>query len=149
MTKTLQILVEGDYAGIFKPSKHYIPLKRDFSNIDEILKLLHDEAYCQKIIDAAYVDIVMTEKYTYRAFAQMVVNHIRQQNTSEIQRSRKDSLVFSVFSCYLAIRNTVFNLCIKLIYYTIIYPIKITGLDTYLKRTKLIYPVLKKLNQQL
>jgi len=35
MTKTCQVLTEGEYNGILKPGIHYIELKKDFSNIKE------------------------------------------------------------------------------------------------------------------
>src|SRR5262249_13653120 len=35
---TAMILFEGDYSGVVKPWTHFIPLKKDFSNIDEVLK---------------------------------------------------------------------------------------------------------------
>ena len=34
MTKTCQLLVEGDYHGIMEAGKHYIEIKEDFSNIE-------------------------------------------------------------------------------------------------------------------
>lgn len=73
MAKTLQVLVEGNYAGIFLPNRHYLCLKRDFSNIDEVLNSLKNNELCQKLIDTAYEDIVISGKYTYRAFVQQVL----------------------------------------------------------------------------
>ena len=49
ITKTLQILVEGKYENIFIPGIHYLELK-DFSNINNIIELLHDTNYCQKLL---------------------------------------------------------------------------------------------------
>ena len=67
-TKTLQILVEGAYGGVFKPDLHYIELKRDFSNLSEVVEKLEDLDYCQQIVDRAYQDIVKSGKYTYKSF---------------------------------------------------------------------------------
>lgn len=53
-TKTLQILLEGHYNGYLKPDVHYIPLKRDFSNFDEVVAKLRDEELSTRIIDNAY-----------------------------------------------------------------------------------------------
>jgi hypothetical protein len=41
-TGTVQILVEGHYDGYFEPDVHYIPLRKDFSNVDEALAKLQD-----------------------------------------------------------------------------------------------------------
>ena len=42
MTKTCQVLVEGEYNGVLQPWVHYLPLKQDFSNIREIFEFLED-----------------------------------------------------------------------------------------------------------
>ncbi len=72
MTKTCQILIEGDYAGIFKPNVHYIELKKDFSNIDEVLLKVRDKKLCREIANNAYNDIIKSGDYTYRGY----VNHV-------------------------------------------------------------------------
>jgi hypothetical protein len=77
MTQTLQILVEGTYGNIFKPWIHYIPLKRDFSNLDEIFVALNNPEKCQKIIDNAYKDILLSRKYTYASFVKDILNDIK------------------------------------------------------------------------
>lgn len=41
--KTVLVLYEGEYSGILKPNKHYIPLKKDFSNIKEVLNKIKDK----------------------------------------------------------------------------------------------------------
>lgn len=66
--RTGQILFEGDYSGILKPWVHYLPLKKDFSNIEEIMKASKDSSLCQEIIENAYHDLIISQKYTYREF---------------------------------------------------------------------------------
>lgn len=73
MAKTCQVLVEGEYAGIFKPGIHYIELKKDFSNLDEVFEKVQDVKYCRKIANRAYVDIIQSGKYTYRKYVQEVM----------------------------------------------------------------------------
>jgi len=72
-TRTCQILVEGEYAGILEPWKHYIPLKRDLSNIDDVLQLTKDEDLRSRIIESAYRDVVASGAYTYRRFVERVL----------------------------------------------------------------------------
>ncbi len=78
MSKTCQILLEGDYQGVLSPGIHYIELKKDFSNLAEVMKLAADREYCNEIAENAYCDIVASKKYTYSAFANQVIDHIRQ-----------------------------------------------------------------------
>ena len=72
MTKTCQILIEGNYSGVLKANQHYIPLNRDFSNLEEALLKLKDDDYVQSIIDQAYEDIYLSKNFTYERFAQAI-----------------------------------------------------------------------------
>lgn len=65
-TRTLQILYEGEYSDILIPYQHYLPLKRDLSNLEEIIEVLLNAKRRQHITDCAYEEIVMNEKYHYR-----------------------------------------------------------------------------------
>jgi hypothetical protein len=53
-TKTVQLLLEGDYGGLFLPDVHYIPVRKDFANLDEALGRLRDDAACAEIAENAY-----------------------------------------------------------------------------------------------
>jgi hypothetical protein len=66
--KICQILFEGSYSNILKPMIHYIPLKKDFSNFDEVIDTFFDKEKCKKIIENAYNDLIKSEKYTYKSF---------------------------------------------------------------------------------
>ena len=69
ITKTCQVLVEGDYDGILQPNRHYIPLKRDFSNLVEVLDKLRDDELLEEIANQAYEEIYMSKRYSYEKFA--------------------------------------------------------------------------------
>jgi hypothetical protein len=73
LTKTCQILTEGDYNGILKPFVHYIPVKKDFSNVSEVLELVTKDDLRSKIIENAYRDIVQTGKYSFKAYVNKVI----------------------------------------------------------------------------
>jgi hypothetical protein len=77
ITKTCQALVEGEYAGIFKPGIHYIEIKKDWSNIEEVIRIIRDIDLCEKMAEQAYRDIVLTGDYTYRKFVLSVLDHVR------------------------------------------------------------------------
>jgi hypothetical protein len=53
-TRTAQLLLEGDYGGWFRPDEHYIPLRKDFSNLDEALDKLADRSLTARLTEAAY-----------------------------------------------------------------------------------------------
>jgi len=73
LTRTVQILVEGDYNGILIPNKHYIPLKADFSNIVDVFERMKDSSGRTLMAENAYRDIVDSGKYTYRSMVQTVL----------------------------------------------------------------------------
>jgi hypothetical protein len=72
ITKTCQILVEGSYSGILKPDLHYIPVKRDFSNLKEVVEKIKNTQLLQEIAERAYEDIYLSKKYSYQAFASQI-----------------------------------------------------------------------------
>ncbi len=73
LTKTCQILTEGDYNGILKPFVHYIPVKKDFSNVTEVLELVSKDELRSQIVENAYRDIVQTGHYSFKAYVTKVL----------------------------------------------------------------------------
>lgn len=68
--RTALILFEGSYSGVVKPDIHFIPLKKDFSNIDDVLARIQDFNYLNEITTRAYDDIIKSGEYSYRRFIQ-------------------------------------------------------------------------------
>jgi hypothetical protein len=63
-----QILFEGKYSKIMKPMVHYIPLKKDFSNFDEVIQLFKNGAVRRELTENAYKDLISSGSYSYRGF---------------------------------------------------------------------------------
>jgi hypothetical protein len=95
MTRTCQILVEGDYENIFIPGIHYIELKRDYSNLDEVLELVKNHGYCKKMADRAYKDIIDSQKYTYKNYVKHVTN-ILNEEVKEINKRQHSLLLITI-----------------------------------------------------
>jgi hypothetical protein len=72
-TKTCQVLVEGKYNGILMPGIHYIELKNDYSNIDQVLQIIQQDQHRETIIERAYQDVVESGRYSYRSFVDLVI----------------------------------------------------------------------------
>lgn len=66
--KTVMIMYPGCYSGILTSGRHYIPLKKDFSNIDEVLGRLRDTTFLEQIAQNARHDLVDSGNYSYRKF---------------------------------------------------------------------------------
>lgn len=52
--RTVQLLFEGHYGGYFKPDQHYIPLRKDLSDVDEGVRKFRDAACRESIVERAY-----------------------------------------------------------------------------------------------
>jgi hypothetical protein len=68
LTKTCQILTEGDYNGILKPFVHYIPVKKDFSNVSEVIELVRKDELRSQLVENAYRDIVLSGQFSFRSY---------------------------------------------------------------------------------
>jgi len=71
-TRTAQILIEGSYNGILRPGEHYIELRRDFSNLDEVIDLVDRDSERARITENAYRDLVASRAYSYERFVREV-----------------------------------------------------------------------------
>lgn len=60
MLNSCQILVEGEYSGLIEPWVHYIPLKFDASNFDEVLRVMQDQQAIDSMIRACRETILET-----------------------------------------------------------------------------------------
>lgn len=69
ITRTAQVLVEGGYSGVLVPDRHYLPLRRDFSNLDLTLQRLRDQEALSAMTDRAYIDVYESGAKTLDAFA--------------------------------------------------------------------------------
>jgi hypothetical protein len=70
--RTLMVLYEGDYSGILKPWRHYVPLKKDHSNMAEVVSVLRDPAKIAEITERAYQEIACEHRYSYAGFVAKV-----------------------------------------------------------------------------
>lgn len=99
--RNLMILFEGKYQSIVEPGKHYIELKKDFSNIDEVIEKAQDPFVYQRITDRAYNDLILSGKYSYRLFVEdfckkVGIKSVDKKNENEVTYYPSISMVF----CY-------------------------------------------------
>lgn len=70
--KACLVMFEGEYSGVCKPDVHYIPLKKDFSNISEVLDKIEDDNYLQTIVDKAYQDLILSRDYAMDKLSEVI-----------------------------------------------------------------------------
>lgn len=66
--RVCQILFEGKYSGIMQPMVHYIPLKKDWSNFDDVIRMFKDERLRHELTENAYRDLIASGRYSYQSF---------------------------------------------------------------------------------
>ena len=51
-----------------EPMVHYIPLRKDFSNFDEVVRLIRDDDVCRELAENAYRDLIASGEWSYAKF---------------------------------------------------------------------------------
>lgn len=74
--RTVLVLFEGSYSDVVMPDVHFIPLKKDGSNLENVFKLLADGAYVDAMAEQAYQDIIVSGRYSYNSFVRLVDEEI-------------------------------------------------------------------------
>lgn len=87
VTGTCQVLVEGCYGGALEANRHYIPLRRDLGNIEEVLDRMGDDEGRAAIARQAYRDVVASGRFAYRRFVDEVVETCLPGRTSGGRRA--------------------------------------------------------------
>ncbi|HQR03314.1 MAG TPA: hypothetical protein PK974_04300 [Rhodocyclaceae bacterium] len=85
--RTLCILYEGEYSGVLKPWRHYVPLKKDHSNMAEVVDVLRDPQKMAEIIANAYAEVALNPEYSYKAFIEKVDDFLLRRH--DISKSKK------------------------------------------------------------
>ena len=83
--KTPMVLFEGRYSGILQPNRHYVPLKKDFSNFDDVIAKIKNHEYLQKMADRTYEEVAKNPQYSYPTF----VSHVDKVLSQEFIRRGK------------------------------------------------------------
>jgi hypothetical protein len=68
LCRTALVLFEGQYSGVITPWVHFIPLKKDFSNVNDVIDKVQDDTFLRQLTDRAYHDIIDSGRYSYRSF---------------------------------------------------------------------------------
>lgn len=89
VSKTCQVLIEGHYNGILQPWVHYIPIHKDWSNMNQVLEKIADVDYCEKLAENAYIDLVQSGKFTYSKFIDFVFGNIEKHAALKGSTQRK------------------------------------------------------------
>ena len=70
--RTAQVLVEGRYSDVLQPGRHYVPVKRDLSDLGDALALAADPAVIQEMAECAYEEVALSADVSQARFADLV-----------------------------------------------------------------------------
>lgn len=82
--RTLLIMYEGEYSGIFKPWRHYVPLKKDHSNMAEVVAVIKDAKRSAEIIANAYGEIAEHPDFQYKTLVGRFDDLVREKLVPEM-----------------------------------------------------------------
>ena len=103
-----QILFEAEYNGLLIPWTHYLPLKRDFSNLEDILEYSKDDSLRNKLINACQRDFINSKLFGYENFVHLVL---------------PDEQISSKPNCAQSSIRTIFSSAIEVFRYPLRYPL--------------------------
>jgi hypothetical protein len=66
--RTPMVLFEGEYSGVLEAGRHYLSLRKDYSNLDQVLAAVRDTAGLQAMADRAYQEVACNPAWSYRRF---------------------------------------------------------------------------------
>jgi hypothetical protein len=78
VTKTAQLLVEGRYSGALEAGRHYLPIRRDFSNLDDVLEQASDPAVLAELADRAYEEVYASGRYSFRRLSETIARLVEE-----------------------------------------------------------------------
>jgi hypothetical protein len=63
--RVTQVLFEGHYSGLMEPMRHYISLKKDFSNFDQVVEQIREPEVRRELAENAHRDLIASGEHTY------------------------------------------------------------------------------------
>ena len=88
MLGVMQILTPGPYSNLLKPYVHYLPLKKNCSNIKEICRYLGNKKKCLKIITNCLNTILKKKNLHVEYIIQKNINFIKKNNFNSDYRDQ-------------------------------------------------------------
>jgi hypothetical protein len=91
--RTAQILFEGSYSGALEPMRHYIPLRKDFSNFAEVVDAFRDAPLRRELTARSRAELVDSGELSYRRLAEpldeaLADAGLREASPAEVEATR-------------------------------------------------------------
>jgi hypothetical protein len=89
IARTCQVLVEGTFSGVLEPERHFVPVRRDLSDLGAALEQAADPARGEEIAHRTYEDVYVNGTWTTDDFAR----RLRDVFTEQRPRRRRSIFV--------------------------------------------------------
>ncbi len=93
--RTALVLFRGTYSDVIRANHHYIPLEKDFSNIDEVIDRVLDLPLLEEMTERAHRDVVATGAFSYATF----VRKVDEEVTRAIEPGAQKDWIYAVVGC--------------------------------------------------
>lgn len=105
MLKTAQILIPGPYSGFIEPWEHYIPLKEDMSNIEEVVSAIKDVLFLRRITEECKNRLLSYPQLRMETHVGNLMNDINGSNScktnyNDFCSTEKYIKMHKKYSCY-------------------------------------------------
>jgi hypothetical protein len=67
-TNTAMVLHAGHYCGVLESDKHYIPVAKDYSNVNDVIDKIRDTQYCESIANYAHAELIASGRFSLESF---------------------------------------------------------------------------------
>lgn len=89
------ICFEGEYQGVIDAEKHYIPLRKDFLNIRDVVAQIATPKIVSEIAMRAYEHLILSTKYHYEKFISEFDDHVE----FNIENQEKENYFAKINNC--------------------------------------------------
>lgn len=86
--RTGMVMFPGEYSGAVEPWGHYIPLEKDFSNIEEVAERVRDTRFLEELTTRAYDDLVGSARFSERNFVAQFDDQVADRAKIGLPRGR-------------------------------------------------------------
>ncbi|MBL4819361.1 MAG: hypothetical protein JKY98_00010 [Gammaproteobacteria bacterium] len=92
VSRTPMVLYEGSYSGAIEPGEHYISLKKDFSNIEQVLDSVNNIKLLSEMAERSFKHLILSGDYTYRSFVGSIQEIARAHSRTSGDGRKPDNL---------------------------------------------------------
>jgi hypothetical protein len=80
------VMFPGEYSGVVRPWEHYIPLEKDFSNVEEVAERIRDVPFLEELTARTHADLIGSGEYSYERFVRQFDDEVAERSAAPRER---------------------------------------------------------------